>query len=121
MRPANRVVCRPLKDWGANGYGLKELPNAGHCWQKGVKHMRRLICLSLVFLGWNFSAPGQEKAAVPAVTVFRIGLADGLDWQHRVLDAKDAWPERAVRGPALSAAADSQSPPRAATRPSPRR
>jgi alpha-mannosidase len=39
--------------------------------------MKRLLWLGLACLGWNYSAPAQDKAAAPAVTVFQIGVADG--------------------------------------------
>ena len=57
---------------------MGELPlaNASHRWQKGVKRMKRLLWLGLACLGWNYSAPAQDKAAAPAVTVFQIGVAD---------------------------------------------
>ena len=39
--------------------------------------MNKLICLGVVCVGWICSAPAQDKAAAPAVTVFQIGVADG--------------------------------------------
>ena len=57
--------------------GQVRLAKAGHHWQKGVKRMKKLICLGLVILGWNNSTPAEDKAAAPAATVFQIGVADG--------------------------------------------
>ena len=39
--------------------------------------MKKILCLGLACLGWNYSAPAQDKAAAPAVPVFQIGVADG--------------------------------------------
>ena len=38
--------------------------------------MKKLLCLGWVCLGWNGSAPAQDKAVAPVVTVFQIGVAD---------------------------------------------
>ena len=39
--------------------------------------MKKLLCLGLACLGWNCSAPAEDKAVAPTVTVFQIGVADG--------------------------------------------
>jgi hypothetical protein len=57
--------------------GQVRLAKTGHHWQKGVKRMKKLICLGLVLLGSNGSVPAQDKEAAPLVTVFQIGVADG--------------------------------------------
>src|ERR1019366_6673970 len=65
---------------GACGLGhCVKLPLAktGRHWQKGVERMKKLLCLGLVLIGWNYSARAQDKAAAPAATVFQIGVADG--------------------------------------------
>ena len=57
--------------------GQVRLAKTGHRWQKGVKRMKKLICLGLVLLGSNGSVPAQDKEAAQLVTVFQIGVADG--------------------------------------------
>ena len=39
--------------------------------------MKKLLCLGLACLGWNCSAPAEDKAAAALVPVFQIGVADG--------------------------------------------
>jgi hypothetical protein len=69
------------------------LAKAGHNWQKGVKRMKKLIWLGLVCLVWNYSAPAQDKAATPAVTVFQIGVADGDYHEFALAGNYQAYPQ----------------------------
>ena len=55
--------------------------------------MNKLICLALVFLGWNCSAPAQDKAATPVVTIFQIGAADGAYGEFALAGNYQAYPK----------------------------
>src|ERR1017187_2840129 len=69
------------------------LAKAGHQWHKGVKRMKKLICLGLVCLVWNYSALAQDKAATPAVMVFQIGVADGDYHEFALAGNYQAYPQ----------------------------
>ena len=73
--------------------GQLPLANARHHWQKGVKRMKTLLWLGLACLGWNYSAPAQEKEAAPAVTVFQIGVADGDYHEFALAGNYQAYPQ----------------------------
>src|ERR1035437_7853892 len=55
--------------------------------------MMQLLWLGLVLLGWNYSAPAQDKVATPAVTVFQIGVADGDYREFALAGNYQAYPQ----------------------------
>ena len=69
------------------------LANTGHGWQKGAERMKKLLFLGLAWLGLNYSGPAQDKAAVPAVTVFQIGVADGDYREFALAGNYQAYPQ----------------------------
>src|ERR1035441_8804707 len=74
---------------------MGELPlaNARDDWQKGTRLMNKLLWIGLACLGWNQSAPAQDKAAAPATTVFQIGVADGDYHEFALAGNYPAYPQ----------------------------
>ena len=74
---------------------VDELPlaNARHDWQKDTRLMNKLLWIGLACLGWNQSAPAQDKAAAPAATVFQIGVADGDYHEFALAGNYPAYPQ----------------------------